>query len=195
MFRTTTLAAAIVSLSLLNGLRAETKPDATGGNPPAAKTEVKAVSGVLDDAKLKEMLDMLGHDMREVKLNDAGVGYYIKIRKGSYTFDMRVCLSGDKRKLWATTALAEFKPEHAARADKLMRLLELNKTVGPCFFDCAAKTKMLYIEAPLDNRGLTAKIVREHIEQVADTAFEFEADWNTSKWSAETKTTASKTEK
>jgi hypothetical protein len=164
---------------------AETKSDEA---KPAAN---KAQSAAMTDAQLKEMLELLGYDVQEDK-SSSNPTYTIKVVRKNLTYTLTVSLSGSKTKLWASSALAELKTEHASQPDKLLKLLELNQKIGPSHFYYYDKFKMIYIAKPMDNRGVTAKLLREHIDELMEQIIANEPFWDVRKWSA---VAANKTEK
>jgi hypothetical protein len=183
MFCSKTLAAAILSLSLLNGLRAETKPNATDGNPPPAKTEEKTAPGVLTDAKLKEMLEMLGYEPREEKIKDEML-FDICITSDALKYYVTVQISPNKAKIWTTIRLADIKEEHLKMADRWVKLTQLNNAIGPCYFKYDEQYKGIYMTRVMDNRGVTTKLLRDHLERHIDRCVETKTHWMTDKWAA-----------
>jgi hypothetical protein len=193
MFGAKTLSAAILSLSLLPGLRAETKPAATDGNPPIVKTEVKAAPGVLTDAKLKEMLETLGYEVREEKTKD-GLLFWIDVTVDGLKYNVSLQISPNKEKIWGIIPLADPKAEHLKMAERWVKLMQLNDEIGPCYFRYNENYKRIYMARPLDNRGVTAKILRDHLERHTDRCAETKAHWLIGNWDAkaDAKTQAAK---
>jgi hypothetical protein len=182
MFRTTTLAAAILSLGLISGLRAETKPELKDGNPPATKTEsIPAAPGVLTDAKLKEMLETLGYEPREEKIKD-GMNYQVFITVDGLKYDVTVQISPNKEKIWTTIPLADMNDEHLKMASRWVKLTQLNDEIGPCYFRYNLQYKRLYMTRPMDNRGVTAKLLRDHLERHTDRCAETKLHWMSANW-------------
>ena len=65
--------------------------------------------------------------------------------------------------------------------------------IGPSHFYYYAPHKMIYAAKPMSNRGITPKVLREHIEELMEQVVANEQHWDTTKWGVEA--TATKTEK
>ncbi|MCE9529544.1 MAG: hypothetical protein K8T89_00155 [Planctomycetes bacterium] len=183
MFRSKMLAAAIVSLGLLSGLRAETKPEETNNNPPVVvKTETKPLApGVVDNAKLKEMLETLGYDVRESK-SGSTTYYWIQKSADGLDFSLAFSLGGTQEKIFTHVTLANFTDKQLAKSDRMVKLLNLNDMIGPCYFLINPKTKQLYLTRVCENRGMTPRILKDHIGSIVDRAAETKEHWMASKW-------------
>ena len=84
-----------------------------------------------------------------------------------------------------------------ANAPALVKLLELNDgllTAGKGKFLVNAKTKVLWLSAVSENRGVTAKVLRDHIEETAASVSDHRDAWDFTKWgkAADVKTEAKK---
>lgn len=182
MFRMKTFAAAVVSLGLVGGLYADTKPAPTDGQPPAPKIEAAPANpGVLSDASLKEMLEKLGYDVKEEK-NGASMIYWVEVDSGGLKYSVSLQVSPNKEKLWFIVPLSDVNEEHLKQADRWVKLTELNDQIGPCYFRYNVKFKRLYMSRPMDNHGVTAKSFRDSLVRTLDRCTETKANWSTDKW-------------
>lgn len=142
-------------------------------------------STVLTDASLRTMLEALGYEVKLEKLEKATLNWIIH-RRNPYDFHLNVNLSIDKTKLWTSVALAEFKPDHEAQASRLLKLLELNQQIGPAHFYYLPSQKQLFAARVMDNRNITARDLRNHLDHLMDKVMETESAWNTKVWAVET---------
>ena len=131
------------------------------------------------------MLDNLGYDYR-VEKTKGNTLHFIKISRKNLIYEVNVNISPSKSKLWTSVGLADIKPEHAAQSEKLLKLLELNQKIGPSHFYYYAPHKMVYITRPMDNRAITAKLLREHIDELMEQIVANEEHWDSRKWSRRT---------
>lgn len=183
----TLLAALMISMFSLNAARAEPKAD----EPKPAQGAT--IPGQLTPDSLKEMLTNLGYDFDVEKTTNGNFLHFVKVARKGMNYEVNVNISSNKQKLWCSVALADVKPEHATQSDKLLKLLELNQKIGPSHFYYYPPHKMFYIAKPMDNRGITAKLLRENIDSIMETVVTYETDWNVAKWGVDA--TASKTDK
>ncbi len=186
----TLAAAAILSLGLCGSMRAETKPEVKDTAP--VKVEVKPETpGVLTEAKLKEMLELLGYDVRVEKLNNTTY-YWIFMTVEGIKYDVSIQLSPNMEKIWTIVPLADIKEEHLKMSERWVKLTELNDAIGPCYFRYNVGYKRLYLSRACDNRGMTAKLLRDHLERHLDRCAETKDHWmifNTPEKPANTTTT------
>ena len=153
------------------------------------------VAGQINAEQLQEMLENLGYDVKVEKLASGNTLHWIKIKNKGSTYEVNVNISPSKTKLWTSVGLADVKPEHLAQADRMVKLLELNQKTGPTHFYYYAVHKMIYAAKPMDNRGVTAKLLREHLEDLMTQLATTEEHWDVSKWTTTATVTATSVEK
>jgi hypothetical protein len=171
------LCAALMLACLGTAARAdEPKPDAPKPAPAAAP------AGVLTEEKLQEMLEMLGYEVRESKSTSGSKIFYVKQSRKGLSYEISISLSSDKNYLWTSVYLADLKPEHEAQAARLKMLLDVNQKVGPTHFYTVEKR--VYAAKATGNRGMTAKVLREHVDDFLENVANNEEHWNTAKWTA-----------
>jgi hypothetical protein len=185
MIRFRILAVMILSIGMTSGLQADQKTEVKDAAPPAVKPETKpAAPGVLTDEKLKEMLEAIGFDVREEKSSDGSFTFWIKKSVSGLTYEVSVSISPNKEKIWTTTTLADIAEAQLKMSERWVKLLELNDDIGPSYFRYNAKYKKIYMSRSTDNRAVTAKALREHLERMLDRCAENKEHWMAEKWTA-----------
>lgn len=152
---------------------------------PIGTTKMTSGAKELTDSDLVTMLERMGYETTTTESADKKTTWInVKVSRSELggNFEVSIALSPNKKKLWAHVHLTNLKPEHEANAPALLRLLEQNAAVGPNHFRIDAKTKAMYLSRCGDNRGLTAALVKDHIEILVDTCVQTKSDWNTEKW-------------
>ncbi len=170
-FKTT---AAAMALTMVVGLTAVCVAQ-TGPKPVAAPET--APEGVLTDQSLKTMLINLGYTPEEKAGSDSSL-FYIKVNRGNLTYNPYICLSPSKTKIWVQTSLGTLGPEDGARA---LKMLELNFKIGPSHFAYIPADKRVYMFLPMDNRGVTPKLLKDQIEKLLDDCEATKDVWNVAK--------------
>ena len=186
--RTNTLLGAVAATTLLlsgSGLRAdEPKPDAPKP-AAAAPAQAPAAGKKLTDAELLKMVEDLGYDIiARPKETDAIKRVNIMVKRGTFECPMSVNLSGgDQTQLMAFVNVGKLGEAELANAPRLAKLLELNDGfMGQCQFRVNPKTKVLWLARISENRGVTAKVLRDHIEETLAAAYDTQADWDYRNW-------------
>lgn len=158
---------------------------------PAAKAEAKpdvkptAAGKKLTDDELLKMIEDLGYEIiARPKETDAIKRVNIMVKRGSFDCPMSVNLSsGDHDQLMAFVNLGKLGDAELANAPALGKLLELNDGfMGQCQFRVNPKTKVLWLARLSENRGVTPKVLRDHIEETLAAAYDNQDAWDTSKW-------------
>ena len=148
------------------------QPDKMDAKPATAK--------MLDAEDLGTMLDTMGYEYTVTESEDKSTKWYnVKINRKELggTFQVSLALSPNKKKIWGHVSVTQLNEENMANAEVLTQLLEQNATIGPNHFRLDAKTKYLYISRCTDNRGLTAVLIREHIENLVDSCVSTKDTW------------------
>lgn len=173
--------------------------------PPADPKPVKvsqpaqpSAGKKLTDDELLKMVEDLGYEIiSRPKETDAVKRVGIKVKRGTFECPMSVNLSGgDHNQLMAFVNLGPLGEGELANAPALAKLLELNDgLMGQCQFRINPKSKVLWLARISENRGVTPKVLRDHIEETLAAAYDNQAAWDTSTWKkdggkGETKTEA-----
>lgn len=141
-------------------------------------------ANAIEENSLKSMLENLGYEPKEIKYTDNRTGYSIQVKFKGYDAEMRIVLSPSGSNVWGVLNLAELKSEHNAEASRFVKLLQLNLTHGPCHFRISSDGKYLTLARGMFAKGLTAKELREHIEELLSTAEKTVEHWDVTKWTA-----------
>ncbi|HLJ55197.1 MAG TPA: hypothetical protein VKT77_09155 [Chthonomonadaceae bacterium] len=152
-YRLTLLAAAIAALLAATGitgrLHAQEPQDVA---PPA-------VRGSLTDAGLQQMLLDMGYEPRRLKQ-----GYVVAIKQGEWVFNVQFLISPNREKVGLNANVGTVEDPAAVTASQWMNVLASNTDIAPSFFYYNKANKTLYVHRVLDNRCLTAGIMRQQVE-------------------------------
>src|SRR5205807_192560 len=103
-----------------------------------------------------------------------------------------VSLSSDKAKLWILAPLRKLPEADKVRPDILEKLLTKQGDIAPLYFTVKTE-RWLYLERGLENKGLTAKQLRQEIVSLMGAVRGSEELWNPEKYpAAPTKVVTSK---
>lgn len=167
---------AVLALALGTGLtRGDTAPAKKGAEP-----RVTLPPGVLDSQALETMLKNIGYTPRLEKFNGADI-YWVEVDRQGVRYTISFQVSPNNEKIWAIVSVSDINIKTAS-ADRLARLLELNDTIGPCYFRYNAANKRLYMCRPLDNRGVTAAVFLDNLDRLVDRLVETKSDWMVKNW-------------
>lgn len=169
-------------------------PAPTPAPKPAPAPAATAAGKKLTDDELLKMIEDLGYEITaRPKETDAVKRVNILVKRGTFECPMSVNLSGGNRdQLMAFVNLGKLGDAELANAPALGKLLELNDGfMGQCQFRINPKSKVLWLARISENRGVTPKVLRDHIEETLAAAYDNQDAWDTSKWTkGETKTAA-----
>lgn len=173
---------ALLTAALLTG------PAARAQEPtPAAVKPVPAVTvRKLTDDELMKMVDDLGYEItKRPSDTDAVKRVHIKVTRGDMDVPMSINLNGDKTLVMAFVNVGKMGEAELNNAPALMKLLELNDgllTAGKGKFLVNAKTKVLWLSAVSENRGVSPKVLRDHIEETVAAVCDHRDAWDFTKW-------------
>ncbi|MEZ0263578.1 MAG: hypothetical protein ACAI43_02535, partial [Phycisphaerae bacterium] len=125
----------------------------------------------------------------ESKTNDKGQSYNVlKISRNGWTYNPTVSLSADRTMLWISSPCADLAPAAVgtAPAEKMVALLQKNAEFGPGYFNYKPAVGKIYYSVPAANVNLTAKDLRQKLEQFCDDIRSTEELWSPAKWAATT---------
>jgi hypothetical protein len=163
-----------MALALSGAARAQTPaPADTSAKPDACRP--------IDETDLPKLLENMGYEAQKV---DEGV-YRVVIEQDSWTIYLRFSLSTDsKQRLWMTTSFGEIKNWEKVPAEPLLKLLVSNDTIGPAHFYVTASgdTRRLNMAKAVDNRGITAAVLRREIDKFVSSVKDTAALWDTEAW-------------
>ncbi len=183
--RTIPLLAALTATTLMIGAAGVRADEPTA--PAAAKTAPATPAGKkLTDDDLVKMIEDLGYEVtRPPQPGDAVKRVRIKVTRGNFDCPMNVNLGNNGETLLSFVNLGV--PTDAALADapRLMKLLQQNDGLldgGRVQFRMNPTSKAIFLARTVDNRGITPKLLREHIEQTVAAANDTQDLWDHAKW-------------
>ncbi|MFO0969923.1 MAG: type III secretion system chaperone [Gemmataceae bacterium] len=131
----------------------------------------------LTDESLSTMLRELGYEPT-VRKNTSGSGsvYHLKVPRGTWTFEVDVSLSNNKRKVWLSCWFNDMARDPTA--SEFSALMEANFKHGPAHFTYTPKTRTLNLGMALDNRALSNDILRLELDTFMDVIRDTQSLWN-----------------
>lgn len=155
--------------------------------PAPAKATTTQTGKKLTDDDLMKMLEDLGYEITQrPKETDAVKRVHIKVSRGDMDVPISVNLNGDKSLVMAFVNVGKMGETELANTAALLKLLELNDGLlvnGKGKFLVNAKTKVLWMSAVSENRGITPKVLRDHIEETVASICDNRNAWDFTKWS------------
>ena len=104
-------------------------------------------------------------------------GYLIVIKRDTWTLNIQIRLSEDKRKVGINANLGDVKEPQISGA-QWMALLAATGDVEPSMFYYDPKQKRLYLHRVLDNRNMTNAILRDELEKFSTNVVTTENIWS-----------------
>jgi hypothetical protein len=127
------------------------------------------VRGELSDASLLQMLTDIGYEPKKLKQ-----GYVVAIKQGEWTYNVQFVISPNREKLGLNANMGSVDDPATITSTQWMNLLAANTDTAPSFFYFNKNNKTLYMHRVLDNRYITAAILRQQVEaftgNIKDTA-------------------------
>lgn len=135
-------------------------------------------------SSLKTMIENLGYDYKEFKNDKGELSYYLlTVRSGSGTWKIVTEISPNQENLWIYAELAAISDINQVPRDILVNMLKFND-IGPVFFAYNEKAKSFFLYHAMTNRGVTPKLLRERIGEVARHVEVQEKLWNPKMWTS-----------
>lgn len=149
-----------------------------------ARAQPPSTEGQLTMSSLKMMIENLGYEFKEFK-NDKGVvnEYLLTVPRGGANWKIFVTISPNQENVWVFADLAPIADLNNVPRDILVDMLKANETMGPTYFAYNEKIKLFVLYHVVTNRGVTAKLLRERVESVANQVDVKEKLWNPKLWS------------
>jgi hypothetical protein len=175
------LTAATLTLGAAGGRADEPAKPADAKTAPAAQAGKK-----LTDDDLVKMIEDLGYEITRLpQPGDAVKRVRIKVTRGNFDCPMNVNLGNNGETLLSFVNLGV--PTEAALADapRLMKLLQQNDGFldgGRVQFRMNPTSKAIFLARTTDNRHVTPKLLREHIEQTVAAAYDTQEVWDHTRW-------------
>ena len=183
MRKFTTLALLTAALLTITAATAQ-EPTPT---PAAAVKPAAAPSGkTLTDDDLLKMLDDLGYEITKRPTEaDKVKRVHLKITRGDMDVPLSINLNGDKTLVMAFVNVGKMGEAELANGPALLKLLELNDgllVAGKGKFLVNSTTRVLWMSAVSENRNITPKVLRDHIEGTVAAVCDHRDAWDFTKW-------------
>jgi hypothetical protein len=151
----------------------------TANRAPVAPAPAPTFDGVLTNDNLGSFLSGLGYDP-EIRETPAGGRFAVlTIRRGTWTFVVKIVFSKDQGGIWLVSPLTGSLPERGSLpADALANLLALNDEIGPSHFALESGSNALTLNLQFPNRDLTPSRFRERLEEFLTAIQHTESSWS-----------------
>jgi hypothetical protein len=125
-------------------------------------------------ADLKPMLDGMGYESKVLNAEAGKEKYEFKLTKGGLDVPMAIEISPSGRYIWLTVFLGKG-PD--AASPKNSQLLHQNAKQQPTQFYITDKENLM-IALPVENRAMTAIILRRNVDKLVDDVVSSQAMWS-----------------
>lgn len=135
---------------------------------------------IITRESLPGILENLGHTV-----SPSGDTQIISVERDGWTYGFSFFVSQNQKFIWIWTKLADLPDPAALTSARLLRLLEINDTIGPSHFYVTTwedGSKHLYIGRALDNREVKAVTIRETLEELITSIRNQQEVWDISMW-------------
>jgi hypothetical protein len=123
----------------------------------------KGRAGVLTDRSLGVVLRNMGFAPKSRVVNNS-THYHLTVPRDTWTFQVHLQISPNKKKLWLTGPVGRFTPGQPLPGGLAEKLLEANQRIGPAHFHYNPASGQLTIALPVDNRALTTGELRYQLD-------------------------------
>jgi hypothetical protein len=172
------LASAVLALGLFNGAAVQ------AAEPVALNRFEQRLPAAATVADLRALTAACGYQPEAFEYGDRE-GFGIRTTRGGVEVVVHVFLSPDRKHVMIGSRLAgTVDPANPAHAAGLVRLLERNDDVAPCFFAYQGSTKQRWLLLMTPAANLTPAHFFESIERVIRTVAETFPAWDMAKWTA-----------
>jgi hypothetical protein len=141
-------------------------------------------SGALTDDTLLQMLRGLGYEPTVQTYDDGSKGYTVRIERDGWTFVFTVSLSRGKSVVWISTGLGRVPPGTKVLPEPLLKLLQLNGTMGTARFSITSDG-YLKLDMPITNKDVTPADLRDAFELMMRLIMDNAPYWKTGLWTTE----------
>jgi len=147
----------------------------TANTSLAQSNGTQTVDGRLDAAGLKNAITGLGYELKDIGTGPGKEKYQFVIEKGDLSIPVGAELSTSKNYVWLTVNLGE-EPGNL----NYKELLKRNAKIQPSFFYITANNSLMVAE-PIDNRLITAVVMRRVIDKLTADVVDTKDLWQTKK--------------
>ena len=153
----------------------------TAAESAKAETQTKAIT----KADLEKFLKDMGYEPKQ----SGDTGFNIVLKRDSWTVYFTCALSADGSKLYLMSTLENIEDITKVPADVLANLLEGSYNTSAASFylrkagnDKNKNARVLKVAFLVDNRAITAAVLRDGIDQLFTTIKDTKSLWKASEW-------------
>ncbi|MBS1709939.1 MAG: hypothetical protein JSS65_14595 [Armatimonadetes bacterium] len=127
--------------------------------------------GALDPNSLKAMVEGLGYEVKAINTEPGKEKFEIPAKTANFNVPVAAEISPSKNYIWLTVHLGANSP-----TKKHEQLLKENANIQPSFFYITSKGALMMAQ-PLDNREVTAAIMKRCLEKIINDVDKTAASW------------------
>ncbi len=136
----------------------------------------------LTTESLATMLENMGYEPKTGQYSDGSKYLSLAVARGTWTFGIGLDISPDKSQIWLSSYLAEVKEPDKVKPEPLMKLLEANNSVWPCYFVYFTQSKGLSLYRPLKNLDVKPALLKNTLEAHMNAIETTAPLWDVAKW-------------
>lgn len=136
---------------------------------PAARPVTR---GTLTESTLVQMLEDLRYEPRKLRQ-----GYVVTIREDDWTYNVQLVISPNGEKIGLNANIGVVDDPVSVRAADWQNVLAENTAISPSFFYYNKANRTLYMHRVIDNRCVTATILRQQIQAFTEDIRESADAW------------------
>lgn len=120
----------------------------------------------LNDASLEATLRSMGYDPKISKSSNGKRTFYrLHLEEDKFRFVFDLSLDTERERIWFSGPLSTVTDRDRVATERLWKLLESNDDISPVFFSYDNNNKRVYLNLVIDNRDMTATILRKEISR------------------------------
>jgi hypothetical protein len=151
--------------------------------PARADGPREAPPGKLTVEGLEKMLGDLGYEYKKSTSSDGKRTYFgLVIKQDSFTYVIDASLDEEGNKLAFSCPLRKIDHPEKVKIERLWKLLAESDAVLPMCFSFDKSSNRFYLNHSIDNRGVTAKVLREELDQTMRVLRRTYPVWNAEEW-------------
>ena len=128
-------------------------------------------STALDPAGLKKLIEGLGYEVKDLNTDPGKEKFEFQTKTANFNVPVAAELSPSKNYVWLTINLGTNSP-----TKKHEQLLKENANIQPSFFYITSKNNLM-LAAPMDNREISAAILKRCLEKLINDVDKTSATW------------------
>lgn len=132
----------------------------------------------LDAVSLKKMVDGLGYTTKNLSSKPGDEQYEFEHETEAMDVPMVAQVSPSTNFVWLSVYIGKSQPLSSANSTNFHKLLMVNADIQPCHF-YVTESGGLYMAIGVDNRGITAQILKARITKIAEDCADNRDLWRT----------------